>query len=220
MWNTLLSLMFATQPLEPSVGVPAPTPSPRGRAILASIALPGTGQMMLGSARRGEALLWLDGTLWALWSGFSWYSSAREHDARLYAGREAGADLTVKESPYYRALEQYDNSDQYNEVVRSDARDIYPDDPERQHSYYESQGYFGSKVWNWSSDSARFRYWGTRRAGRDAALNAQFAVGALLLNRLASIIDCALFAGRDRSVRRVEFRPAESEPGIKVCYRF
>jgi len=217
MWNTLLALTVAIQP---SVGSSAPKPSPRGRAILASMALPGTGQMMLGSAKRGEALLWLDGTLWALWSGFSWYSSSREHDARLYAGREAGADLAVKESHYHRALEQYDNSDQYNEGVRSDARDIYPDDPERQHAYYESQGYFGSEVWNWSSDSARFRYWGTRRAGRDAALNAQFAVGALLLNRLVGIVDCALFAGRAGSTRRVELRPGDAEPGIKVCYRF
>ena len=215
-WNSLLALIVGIQP---SIGSPAPKPSPRGRAILASMALPGTGQMMLGSAKRGEALLWLDGTLWALWSGFSWYSSAREHDARLYAGREAGADLAVKESHYYRALEQYDNSDQYNEGVRSDARDIYPDDPERQHAYYESQGYFGSEVWNWSSDSARFRYWRTRRAGRDAAMNAQFAVGALLLNRLASIVDCALFAGRAGSTRRVEFRPGDTEPGIKICYR-
>jgi len=216
MWNTLFALLVAVQP---SVGVAAPKPSPRGRAILASMALPGTGQMMLGSVKRGEALLWLDGTLWALWSGFSWYSSAREHDARLFAGREAGADLTARETRYYRALEKYDNSDQYNEGVRADARDLYPDDPERQHLYYESQRYSGSKAWNWSSDSARFRYWGTRRSGRDAALNAQFAVGALLLNRLASLVDCAFFAGRDGSARRVEFRPVDAEAGIKVCYR-
>jgi hypothetical protein len=217
MWNTLLALIIGTQP---SVGVPAPKPSPRGRAILASMALPGTGQMMLGSAKRGEALLWLDGALWTLWSGFSWYSTAREHDARLFAGREAGADLTVRESHYYRALEQYDNADQYNEGVRADARDVYPDDPEGQHAYYESHGYFGAKAWNWSSDSARYRYWGTRRSGRDAALNAQFAVGALVLNRLASLVDCAFFAGRGGSTQRVEFRPGDAEPGIKVCYRF
>ena len=217
MWNTLLALVVVTQP---SVGVPAPKPSPRGRAILASMALPGTGQMMLGSAKRGEALLWLDGTLWALWSGFSWCSSAREHDARLFAGREAGADLTVRQSRYFRALEQYDNADQYNEGVRADARDIYPDDPERQHAYYLSQGYSGAQAWNWSSDSARFDYWETRKSGRTAALRAQFAAGALLLNRLVSVVDCAFFAGRGRSASRVEFRPADTEPGIKVCYRF
>jgi hypothetical protein len=217
MWITLLSFVVTAQTTS---GVTAPKASPRGQAILASVALPGTGQMLLGSARRGEALLWLDGAIWALWSGFSWSSSAHEHEARIAAGREAGADLTVKESRYYRALERYDNSDEYNADVRSDARDLYPNDPERQHAYYESEGYFGAQAWNWSSDSARYRYWGTRRAGRDAALNAQFAVGALLLNRLVSLVDCAFFAGRQGSVNRVEFRPGESAPGIKVCYRF
>jgi hypothetical protein len=197
-----------------------PTSFPRGGAILASMALPGTGQMMLGSAKRGEGLLWLDGGLWALWTGLSWYSSAREHDAHLFAGREAGADLAQKEPRYFKALERYDNADQYNEGVRADARDMYPDNPQQQHDYYMSQGYFGAQAWNWSSDSARFDYWETRKSGRTAALRAQFAAGALLLNRLVSVVDCAFFAGRGRSASRVEFRPGDAEPGIKVCYRF
>jgi hypothetical protein len=217
MWNMLVALTLGVQS---SAVVPPQQSYPRGGAILASMALPGTGQMMLGSAKRGEALLWLDGGLWALWTGFSWYSSAREHDARLLAGREAGADLARKEPRYFKAMERYDNADQYNEGVRADARDMYPDDPQRQHDYYQSQGYFGAQAWNWSSDSARFDYWGTRKSGRTAALRAQFAAGALLLNRLASVVDCAFFAGRGRSSSRVEFRPGAAEPGIKVCYRF
>ena len=216
MWNMFLALTLGAQP---SAGVP-PTSFPRGGAMLASMALPGAGQMMLGNSKRGEGLLWLDGGLWALWTGFSWYSSAREHDAHLFAGREAGADLTQKEARYYKALERYDNADQYNEGVRADARDMFPDDPVRQHEYYQSHGYFGAQAWNWSSDSARFDYWETRKSGRTAALRAQFAAGALLLNRLASVVDCAFFAGRGRSLSRVEFRPADGEPGIKVCYRF
>jgi hypothetical protein len=216
-WNTLLALMVGAQP---SVGTPAPKPSPRGRAILASMALPGTGQMILGSAKRGEALLWFDGALWALWSGFSWYSSAREHDARLFAGHEAGADMSVREAGFFKALERYDNADQYNEDVRADARYMYPDDPQRQHDYYESHKYDGPQAWDWSSDSARYDYWAKRKSGRTAALRAQFAVGALLLNRLASVVDCAFFAGRSGSESRVEFRPDDTEPGVKVCYRF
>lgn len=216
-WNTLLALVVGTQP---SVGTPAPKPSPRGPAILASMALPGAGQMMLGSASRGEALLWLDGALWALWSGFSWHSSAREHDARLFAGHEAGADLSVREPRYFKALERYDNADQYNEDVRADARYIHPDDPQRQHDYYESHKYDGAQAWNWSSDSARYSYWARRKSGRTAALRAQFAVGALLLNRLASVVDCAFFAGRSGPEARVEFHLDDTEPGVKVCYRF
>ena len=216
-WYTLLVVMTATQS---PVGTPTPKPTPRGPAILASMALPGTGQMILGSAKRGEALLWLDGALWALWSGFSWYSSATEHDARLFAGHEAGADLGVSESRYFKALERYDNADEYNEDVRADARYAHPDDPQLQHDYYQSHKYDGPQAWDWSSDSARYSYWSKRKSGRTAALRAQFAVGALLLNRLASVVDCAFFAGRGGSATRVEFRPDECEAGIKVCYRF
>ncbi len=194
--------------------------SRRGTAVLASAALPGSGQLLLGTRRRGEGLLWLDGSLWALWAGFSWYGRAREQDARLLAAREAGADLSIRTPSYYKALERYDNSEQYNEDVRRDARDLYPNDPDAQHRYYESHGYFGPSAWDWSSDSTRYDYWRTRKSGRTALLRAQFAAGALVLNRLASVVDCAFFCREPGRVPRVEFQPGEAEPGIKVCYRF
>jgi hypothetical protein len=219
MLSFLLIPLLAGAQITSDVGTPAPQ-SKRGVAILASAVLPGSGQLMLGARNRGEALLWLDGSIWALWSGLSWYAGSREHDARLFAGREAGADIATNEAVYYKALERYDNSDQYNEDVRREARDLYPDDPSSQHTYYESHGYFGSSAWDWSSDSARYDYWRTRRSGRAAALKAQFTVGALLLNRIGSIIDCAFLAREAGITSRVEFRPTEDEPGIELCYRF
>jgi hypothetical protein len=225
----ILSLVIssAAQGQPASVGSPpsrtdylsAKAASPKGGAILLAMVLPGSGQYVLGAKKRGEGLMWLDASLWAFWTGFSWFGSSREHDARLFAAAEAGADLSQKASKYYKALERYDNSDLYNEDVRKDARDLFPDDPDRQHEYYESQGYFGAAAWNWSSDSSRINYWRTRKSGRSAALTAQFLAGALLLNRLASVVDCAFFAGR-RAAQRVEVKPADEAPGIRVCYRF
>lgn len=194
--------------------------SRRGTAILASAALPGSGQLLMGTRRRGEALLWLDGSLWVLWTGFSSYGRAREQDSRLHAARDAGADLTIRTPGYYKALERYDNAGLYNEDVRREARDLYPNDPAAQHRYYESHGYFGSSAWDWSSDSARYHYWRTRKSGRTALLRAQFATGALVLNRLASVVDCAFFCQEPGRVPRVEFQPGDVEPGIKVCFRF
>jgi hypothetical protein len=192
----------------------------RGVALLASAALPGSGQMLLGSAKRGEAVMWLDGAVWALWAGFTWYSGAREHGAMLCALREAGASSTVTDAAYLRALERYDNADEYNEDVRRDARSYYPDDPEAQHAYYEANGYFGTAAWNWSSDSSRLGFWELRRAARSAALRAQFAAGALVLNRLASVVDCAFFCREPGVERRVEFRTSDDGAGIELCYHF
>ncbi len=192
----------------------------RDLAILASAVLPGTGQMMLDSKVRGEAQLWLDGAIWVLWGGFSWYSSSQEQTARLYAAKESGVDLAIPEADYYRALERYDNTDEYNEDIRREARDRYPDDPEAQHDYYESHGYFGGACWNWSSDSARFDYWRTRKSGRAAALRAGFSAGALLLNRLISVVDCAFFAGTRTDDARIEIGSGSSLASVEVRYRF
>lgn len=211
----LAGVLFASAAV--AVAAPAPT---KGLAILSSIALPGSGQMMLGTHNRGEAFAWLDGACWATWIGLSWLGSSREGDARVIAGRESGADMGITTPAYYRALERYDNADQFNEDIRREARSRFPDDPERQHEYYEQNGYLGSQAWNWSSDSARFEYWRTRKSSRSAMLAAGFAGGALLLNRLGSVIDCAFFVREPSAQSRLEFGSGPSLASVEVRYRF
>jgi hypothetical protein len=204
------------------VSAAEPGQTNRGLATLASAAFPGAGQMMLGSRARGEGLMWLDAAIWAVFGGLTWYGSSREQDARLWAARDAGADLLMKDLDYYKALERYDNADDHNEDVRRIARDMYPDDPARQHEYYLENAYLGAQAWDWTNDSARFDYWETRRSARSASLAAGFAAGGLLLNRLASIIDCAFFAGSRKpgTEARLEVGPGADFTSIEVRYRF
>lgn len=192
----------------------------RGLATLASAALPGTGQLLLGSRARGEAQLWLDGAIAALWAGTTLYGNSREQDARLAAARESGADLSQTGSDYYKALERYDNVQEYYEDLRREARDRYPEDPAAQRAYYESRLLPASAEWDWSSDSARFDYWETRRSSRDALQAAGFAAGALLLNRIVSVVDCAFFAGNTSGSARLEVVPATELSGLELRYRF
>jgi hypothetical protein len=178
--------------------------------------------MMLGVRTRGEALMWTDAALWAFWLTSSWLGRSREQDARLVASADAGADLTMTGDDYYRALERYDNSDLYNEDVRRDARERYPDDPDGQRSYYEANRYSGEAAWDWSSDSVRIhRYWETRKAGRNATLTAGFALGAILLNRLASVVDCAfIIRGPGPGQSRLELTPVPQRTALELRYRF
>lgn len=201
--------------------VSAAEPGPnRGLATLASAALPGTGQLMLGNRARGELQLWLDGAILAAWAGTSLYGSSREQDARLGAARDCGADLSVADQAYYKALERYDNVQEYYEDIRRQARDRYPDDPAAQKDYYDSRRYPSAAEWDWSSDSARFDYWRVRRSARSAAQAAGFAAGALLLNRIISVVDCAFFAGPGDRDARLEAVPTQGIAGIELRYRF
>lgn len=170
-------------------------------AIVASAAVPGSGQIILGARGRGEAMLWVDAGMLAFYGGSVWARTERERDAVLMAHRDAGVRTSASNQAYWRALERYDNSDQYNEDVRREARSRYPDDPQRQHDYFLANGVFGDRVWDWSSDSARVNYYQLRKQARRAGLQAQFATGGLLLNRVVSVIDCALLASRNRQSR-------------------
>ncbi|MBN2537238.1 hypothetical protein JXB37_03065 [candidate division WOR-3 bacterium] len=192
----------------------------RGLATLASAVLPGTGQMMLGNSARGELQVWLDGAMLAAWAGTSLYGSSREEDARLGAARDCGADLSMNDPAYFKALERYDNVQEYYEDVRRQARDRYPDDPAAQRDYYESRRYPSAAEWDWSSDSARFDYWRGRRSARSAAQAAGFAAGALLLNRIISVVDCVFFAGPGERDARLEAAPTQGVAGIELRYRF
>lgn len=194
----------------------------RGLAVLSSAALPGSGQYLLGSRARGEALMWVDGAVALTWLGLSWYGSSRETDARLRAVRDAGAVPDFADARYYRALERYDNIERQEEDLRREARSRHPDDPEAQRRYFEGRRFPAAAGWDWSSDSARVAYWQVRRQARAATLNAGFAAGGLLLGRIVSVIDCAFFAGPAASSRadRLEAGPGDRFGSIELRYRF
>lgn len=194
---------------------------PIGKAALLSAILPGSGQLVYGARNRGEAMLWTDGVMWMSWVSFSWYKTSKEQDARLIARRFANAEISIKDPAYYRALERYNNSEEYNEDIRRFARELYPDDPDAQRRYYESHGYFGNKEWRWASDSIRiYSYYQTMKTARTAGMTASFFAAGLVLNRLISIFDCLFFLPDQGIADRVEVKPVPDHSGIVLCWRF
>lgn len=193
-------------------------PSIRNKAILASVIVPGWGQRMLKNNLKSEIMLWTDGAIWLTYSGFTWYGYSRNSDAKLFAGINANANTKIKSDKYYRAIERYNNTGEYNEDIRREARERYPDDPLAQNDYILENGFWGDSTWKWSNDSLRFVYWQKRKSARTAFIRARFVLGAALLNRLISVIDCAFFTPDKRS--RVAFVPNLETPGIGIVYRF
>ncbi|MEO0093522.1 MAG: hypothetical protein ABIK93_09485 [candidate division WOR-3 bacterium] len=189
------------------------------KAMIASALIPGTGEWLLGDKTKGEIFLWLDGAIWLTYFGLSWYGNSKEHDARLFAAKSAGANLDQK-SDYYRILESYDNAEEYNSVVMREARYRYPDSVEAQKEYLAKYGYFGDSAWDWESDSARFTYFYKRRSARVTLHQAGLVMGAILINRLVSFLDCALFTP-DRNIgKKIGLVPSQEKIGLAIVYKF
>lgn len=194
------------------------TYNPKGKAILASAVVPGWGQHILKNNQKGEIMMWADGAIWLLYAGFNWYGSSRNKDAVLYAKKYADANIEINDKKYYQALERYNNAEDYNENIRREARDRFPDNPSLQNEYFQQNGYFGDSTWFWQSESMRFIYWEKRKTARTALTRAGFCLGAAILNRLVSSIDCAFFSQDLRNT--IGFAPNSDQTGIGLVYRF
>jgi hypothetical protein len=198
-----------------------------GKYILASLALPGAGELWRGHRTKGEIFLWTDAAIWLTYGGLSIVGNSRLQDSRLFAHRYADASPAVRSDDYYVAVERYWNSDLYNEDVRRDARELYPDDPERQRQYAEQRSYTGDMAWSWGSDSLQWVYRDDRRNARTMLQAAGFVLGGALLNRLVSAIDVAFFTptrasptSRWRPAQHIAVEPRLDQPGLAVRYRF
>lgn len=200
------------------------------KAVIASGVLPGSGEWMLGNRSKAEVFFWIDGILWFIWGTAYWYGSVQNNNAKLFAASFAGAPFD-QDANYYAILEDYDNSDKYNEIILRKARQLYPDTLpgafEKRQEYLKKYGYFGDDVWNWEPDSARFgryqngaSYCEIRRSARVALQRASFAMGSLILNRIVSAIDALFFTKEKPLSKKIGFLPVNDRPGVVLVYRF
>ena len=161
-------------------------------ALMKSALLPGWGQLSLGHSTRGYVFMGLEATTW-LGAGLSWLKSSWNRDDYVsLAMAEAGIDADGRGSQFLDDLADFSSSDEYNDYIRSLARYYYPDDPEAQREYFENHARYGSDGWDWSSASARERFYDRLKDSRNWSRRAIYIAGFALVNRAVSAIDAAL----------------------------
>ncbi|MFC1799610.1 hypothetical protein ACFL2Z_01705 [Candidatus Eisenbacteria bacterium] len=162
-----------------------------GKALLLSLALPGTGQEYIGSHKRARSMWAAEGAIWTTYALFTVQGNNREDKYRemasLYAG--IGGD---RGDTYYQAIAFYTTNYEYNIDVRREARYIYPYDPASQDQYVLDNGYFGDDGWEWDSVERQLEYRDTRTASKESHRRATLTVGFAVLNRMVSMIDVYL----------------------------
>jgi len=191
---------------------------PKGVYLLSAAVLPGSGQLLLRERLRGEVYLLTDGLLFLSFIASRTYGKFINQDAVLFAAWHSGANQNKKGDEYYKILEEYNSSNEYNEIVLREGRNRYPDDPEKQKDYLTKNGYFGEDSWQWASDSARIDYWRMRRRARNYHLRAKFFFAGNLLLRAISVFDCSyLFDKKRRLSYEFQIQP---ELKLGLSYKF
>ncbi|HET9887475.1 MAG TPA: hypothetical protein VFR10_08180 [bacterium] len=159
------------------------------KAAGASFLLPGLGQKYAGRDTRAAVFFTTEAAIWTLFTVYRVQGEIRQDRYIEFAGVHAGAP-SGENSDYYEHIGFWSSLEQWQDIVRRDARTLYPDDPTAQADYFEhNKLYDQSEAWSWPDDETRTRYRVLRSRSESAFHNSRLALGAALLNRFVSVID-------------------------------
>lgn len=161
--------------------------------IIASAIMPGWGEMILKRKNEARAFFIIEGSLWFSYWSFNWSGHKLESSSRAFAVNHAGANPARKDKEYFDNLEDYLSSEKYNLIIEREASNYYPDDPQRQQEYIRENGYFGEDEWQWDDTTNKVIYWEKRKSARENFRRATFITGFIIINRLISVINVAVF---------------------------
>ena len=182
--------------------------------VMASILVPGLGQMIEGDRSKAQAFFVVEGTIWLSYFGFNYWGKRIDGSARVYAIDHASANPARRDDEYFDALEDYLSSNEHNLVIERQASLYYPNNPQMQQEYIADNSYFDEDEWMWDSLASRSFYWERRRQAREHRRRAGFMPGFAVINRIVSVVDVLLFTKTER------FGIDTSDGRIGLYYRF
>jgi hypothetical protein len=203
-------------------------PEPTGeksvwRAAGASALLPGLGQSYAGHNTRATVFFATEAAIWTIFTVYRVQGETRQDRYIEFAGVHAGAP-SGQDSDYYEHIGFWSSLEQWQDIVRRDARTLHPDDPAAQADYFEhNKLYDESETWSWPDDEVRTRYRVLRSRSESAFHNSRLALGAALLNRFVSVVDAVAMTKRhNQEVRKdglslhLRFDAKDSADGLVV----
>ncbi len=147
-----------------------------GLAILYSLLLPGMGELYAGDYSTGKYFTIAEGAFVSALVGFNVYGKWQENNYKEFAASFGSANINGKDDKYFADLANYLNIDQYNKIKELDRKFDETYDP-------------NTHYWKWKDQTQRKEYRTMWLASERAYNNIQFAVGAMILNRVASAIN-------------------------------
>jgi len=147
-----------------------------GLAMLYSALLPGMGELYAGDYSFGKYLTITDGVLWGTFIGVSSHANNLEDNYKSYATSMGSANVESKDDKYFADIGNYVDIDQYNRRQELDRNFA---------AVYDEATHY----WKWDGQSERSEYRTMWKSSETANNNLRFIAGALILNRVVSIIN-------------------------------
>lgn len=148
-----------------------------GLAIIYSLLLPGMGELYAESYETGKYFTVAEGALWMVLLGMDYYAGWQKDNYMNYAVSFGNVNNTGdKSEDYYADIGNYRNIDQYNDDMARKRR-------------FEDMYNPATHYWRWEANNYREEYRSSWLSSESAYNNIRFVAAAMLLNRLASVIN-------------------------------
>ena len=162
-----------------------------------SLLLPGAAQLRMGEGRRAAAFFLTEAATWTAWVVFRTQGSQHRHSYIEMAELQAGVSQAGgRDEAYYQLLGNWSSSNAYDQLVRRDARDIYPTDLPGRAAYFEANRTPADRAWRWESQAEWDRFRAKRNDSLHAYRSAWMILGLAALTRVVAMVDASLSAGR------------------------
>lgn len=147
-----------------------------GLAIIYSILLPGMGELYADGYSSGKYFTIAEGTLWGIFIGMNSYANWQRDRYKAYAVTNAGINTNGKDADFYATIADYSSVNQFNDEQALN-RDF--------NAMYNVETHY----WYWRTTEQRRTYRGMWSSSEQTFNDIRFVVGALILNRVASVVN-------------------------------
>ena len=161
--------------------------------VIKSLIIPGWGEYSFGYHNRAKLFLLSDAL--SITQFVIYFSLNRSYNkgALLFAAENAGADGNYFKESYLEDIEDYTSSENYNLAVRMKARELFPDDIDKQEQYIDRYSYSGDKCWEWDDYDLYNEFKDIRKQANYYRIKSNTMLGISIFLRVVSAFDTRFF---------------------------
>lgn len=162
-----------------------------GLAVLYSLLLPGMGELYAESYSSGKYFTIADAALWGVYFGMNYYGNNKKDDYQAYAASNGSVNNSGKDDKYYATIGIYSSIEEYNNAKALERNFD---------QMYDTEKFY----WKWETNDERKTYRNLWTSSESAFNNLRFLAGALILNRVVSVINAIRLVSKYNKSRNTE----------------
>jgi hypothetical protein len=199
----------------------ASTKSARNAMIMSAI-LPGTGQLYVGNETKAGIFFTADILAIGTYARLQKEKRITTDNYTMFAHINAGLRRDAS-SEILGLAARYRSAQSYNDEVVQFARNrflIWDYDPVRYEAYIQRWSIPPEDFWLWENDADFWEYRSIRNDRQNYELMTNFALGAILLNRILSSLDAAISTNKFNKNTRIYSIPDFQRNGVSLIYEY